>query len=58
MQRHLKSTCALTILRGVLISYYQDRYRVSPDAETMENIISYVDVKLCNITEEEARDML
>ena len=58
MQRRAKSTCALDILRGVLISYCQDRYRVSPDGATMESIISYVDAKLCNITEEQAESML
>jgi len=49
---------ALDILRCVLISYYQDRYRVSPDAETMQKIITLVDVTICNITEEQARDMI
>ena len=49
---------ACDVLRGILISYCQDRYRVSPDAATMEAIISYVDMKICNITEEEARDMI
>ena len=58
MRRHLKSTCALDILRGTLISFYQDRYRVSPDAATMEAIISYVDAKICNITEQEAESMI
>ena len=58
MRRHLKSTCALDVLRGILISHCQDRYRVSPDAETMESIISYVDAKICNITEEQAESML
>ena len=55
MRRRAKS---VDVLRCVLISFYQDRYRVSPDGETMESIISYVDAKVCNITEEEARDML
>ena len=55
MRSRVKS---VDVLRCVLISFYQDRYRVSPDGDTMEAIISYVDAKLCNITEEEARDMI
>ena len=55
MRSRVKS---IDVLRGILISYCQDRYRVSPDAATMEAIISYVDAKLCNITEEQARDMI
>ena len=49
---------ALDILRGVMISYWQDRYRVSPDAATMQKIIEYVDVKLCDISEQEAADLI
>ena len=55
MRRRAK---ALDVLRGILISHYQDRYRVSPDGQTMENIISYVDMKICNITEEQAEGMI
>jgi len=49
---------ACDVLRGILISYCQDRYRESPDAATMRDIISYVDAKLCNITEEQAESMI
>ena len=55
---HRERVSALDILRGTMISYWQDRYRVSPDAETMRSIISYVDAQIHCLTEEQAAEML
>ena len=53
-----RSVKALDILRCVLISHYQDRYRTSPSGEVMEAIIRHVDIKLCDISEDEAQGMI
>ena len=55
---HRTRVSALDVLRGTLISYCQDRYRVSPDADAMKNIISYVDAEIQGISEAEASEML
>ena len=55
MQRHAKA--CKDILRSVWISELQDRYHHSTD-EIMRDIISHVDAKICNMTEQEACGMI
>jgi len=45
------------ILRSIWISELQDRYHHSTD-ESMKDIISHVDAKICNMTEQEACGMI
>ena len=45
------------ILRSIWISELQDRYHHSTD-ESMKDIISHVDVTICNMTDQEAMELL
>ena len=45
------------ILRSIWISQLQDRYHHSSD-RVMKDIISHVDVTICNMTDQEALELL
>ena len=55
MQRSTKA--CKDVLRSTWISQLQDRYHHSSD-KIMRDIISHVDAKICNMTDQEAMDLL